>query len=125
MLFRSFARLATKEIEGSSPSFVSRLTGRVTASLSVGTPLYSLAFGAASGVVLSGLVYAGRTLSILLFDHEYLKLQSRKRYFEKQLLFQREQEETASAHYLAALAAEYDPAACRQPFRPLDSKWRF
>merc|ERR1712226_457485 len=90
-----------------------------------GTPIYSLGYGAAAGVLLSGLVFVGRTMNVLLFDHEYYKLQSRKRYFEKQLLFAREQDETNEAHYLAALAAEYDPAACRAPFKPLDAKFRF
>lgn len=64
-------------------------------------------------------------MNICLFDHEYYKLQSRKRYYEKQLLFSREQDEIASAHYLAALSAEYDPAACRMPFQALDPKYRF
>eukprot|EP00442_Polarella_glacialis_P006998 CAMPEP_0115090736 /NCGR_PEP_ID=MMETSP0227-20121206/25632_1 /TAXON_ID=89957 /ORGANISM="Polarella glacialis, Strain CCMP 1383" /LENGTH=98 /DNA_ID=CAMNT_0002481989 /DNA_START=158 /DNA_END=454 /DNA_ORIENTATION=- len=90
-----------------------------------GTPLYSLAYGAACGVILSGLVYAGRTLNIVCFDHDYYKIQSRKRYFEKQLLFTREQEEANKAHYLAALASEYDPAATRMPFKTLEPKYRF
>ena len=84
-----------------------------------------IGFGVASGVVLSGFVYAGRTLSIYCFDHEYYKLLSRKRYYEKQLLFAREQDEAAAAHYLASMSAEYDPAACRMPFKPLDPKYRF
>ena len=77
------------------------------------------------GIVLSGLVYAGRTLHITLFDHEYYKIQSRKRYYEKQLLFSQEQEETAQAHRFGALAAEYDPVATRMPFKALDAKFRF
>ena len=44
---------------------------------------------------------------------------------EKQLLFMREQEETANAHYMVSLAAEYDPVATRVPFKPLDAKYRF
>mmetsp|Transcript_8621 Transcript_8621/g.25444 ORF Transcript_8621/g.25444 Transcript_8621/m.25444 type:complete len:123 (+) Transcript_8621:64-432(+) len=118
-----------KQIEGAKPSFFSRaatsVTTLVTSNLKPGTGIYSLGFGIAGGVILSGLVYGGRTLSILMFDHEYYKLQSRKRYYEKQLLFTREQEETESAHRLAALAAEYDPAATRMPFKPLDAKYRF
>merc|ERR1712176_1026526 len=102
-----------------------RMGTGIASKFKVGTPLYSLGFGAAGGLLLSGLVYGGRTLSILLFDHEYYKLQSRKRYYEKQLLFSREQEETANAHYLSALAAEYDPAATRMPFKALDPKYRF
>merc|ERR1712048_1338371 len=93
--------------------------------VAVGTVLHSLSYGIAAGVALSGLVYVGRTMSVFLFDHEYIKLQSRHRYYEKQLLFSREQDETAQAHYLAALSAEYDPAACRFPFKPLDAKYRF
>merc|ERR1711865_263285 len=88
------------------------------------TPLYSLGFGIAGGLVLSGLVYTYRTLGVLFFDHEYYKLQSRKRYYEKQLLFMREQEETANGHYMASLAAEYDPVATRMPFKPLEAKYR-
>merc|ERR1712187_783343 len=126
MLCRSIARMAAKQLEGEAkPSFLSKVGNKIVASVSVGTPLYSLGFGAAAGVLLSGVVYAGRTLSIFLFDHEYLKLQSRHRYYEKQLLFSREQDETANAHYLAALSAKYDPAACRLPFKPLDAKYRF
>merc|ERR1712217_90647 len=114
-----------KQIEGAKPSFLARIGTTIVSKFKVGTPLYSLGFGAAGSLVLSGLVYTGRTLSILLFDHEYYKLQSRKRYYEKQLLFSREQEETSNAHYLAALSAEYDPAATRMPFKPLDPKYRF
>merc|ERR1712107_816501 len=99
--------------------------GRALNIVKIGTPLYSLAYGTVAGVVLSGFVYLGRTANILLFDHEYYKLQSRKRYFEKQLLFAREQDEAADAHYLAALSAEYDPAACRPPFKSLDARYRF
>merc|ERR1711998_754884 len=78
-----------------------------------GNPAYSLAFGAVGGILLSGLVLAGRATHVALFDHEYYKIQSRKRYFEKQLLFHKEQEETAQAHYVAALSAEYNPVATR------------
>eukprot|EP00933_Yihiella_yeosuensis_P065762 TRINITY_DN69738_c0_g1_i1.p1 TRINITY_DN69738_c0_g1~~TRINITY_DN69738_c0_g1_i1.p1 ORF type:complete len:117 (+),score=29.31 TRINITY_DN69738_c0_g1_i1:59-409(+) len=114
------------EIEASAkPTFFARASTFVLGKVKVGTPLYSLAYGAAAGVVLSGLVYAGRTLSIYCFDHEYCKLQSRKRYFEKQLLFTREQEETNNAHYLASLSSEYDPVATRMPFKALDAKYRF
>eukprot|EP00927_Polykrikos_kofoidii_P042441 TRINITY_DN3638_c0_g1_i3.p1 TRINITY_DN3638_c0_g1~~TRINITY_DN3638_c0_g1_i3.p1 ORF type:complete len:128 (+),score=20.20 TRINITY_DN3638_c0_g1_i3:103-486(+) len=127
MFSRTLARLAAKQIDGraASPSFLSRFATSATNMVKVGTPIYSLAYGAAAGVLLSGFVYAGRTLSIFMFDHEYYKLQSRKRYYEKQLLFAREQDEASEAHYLAALAAEYDPASCRLPFRELDAKWRF
>eukprot|EP00420_Gonyaulax_spinifera_P031233 CAMPEP_0197870360 /NCGR_PEP_ID=MMETSP1439-20131203/1104_1 /TAXON_ID=66791 /ORGANISM="Gonyaulax spinifera, Strain CCMP409" /LENGTH=122 /DNA_ID=CAMNT_0043489255 /DNA_START=77 /DNA_END=445 /DNA_ORIENTATION=+ len=119
------------QIEGSAakPSILARVGGTVTtlvrSNLRPGTGIYSLIYGAAAGLVLSGLVYTGRTLHILCFDHDYYKLQSRKRYYEKQLLFTREQEETSNAHYLAALAGEYDPAATRMPFKALDPKFRF
>merc|ERR1739844_542197 len=103
----------------------SSIVGTARNNFRPGTGLYSLAFGAAAGVAISGLVYVGRTFKILCFDHEYYKLLSRKRYFEKQLLFTREQEETQNAHYLASLSAEYDPAATRMPFKPLDPKYRF
>merc|ERR1711879_377876 len=102
-----------------------RLATSIVSKCQRGTPLYSLAFGAVGGLALSGIVYGYRTLGVLFFDHEYFKLQSRKRYFEKQLLFMREQEETEKAHYMAALAAEYDPVATRMPFKPLDAKYRF
>mmetsp|Transcript_86058 Transcript_86058/g.200100 ORF Transcript_86058/g.200100 Transcript_86058/m.200100 type:complete len:124 (-) Transcript_86058:93-464(-) len=123
--------MATPQIEGAAakPSFISRVgtsVGRAVAShLKPGAAIYSLGYGVAAGLLLSGLVYAGRSLHILCFDHDYYKLQSRKRFFEKQLLFSREQEETASAHYLAALSAEYEPAATRLPFKPLEAKYRF
>merc|ERR1712151_338261 len=117
----------SKQIEGSAakPSFISRMSNVVRTTLRPGTGLYSLGFGIAAGVAISGIVYTGRTLSVMLFDHEYYKLQSRKRYYEKQLIFTREQEETQAAHYLASMAAEYDPAATRMPFQPLDPKYRF
>mmetsp|Transcript_119023 Transcript_119023/g.186728 ORF Transcript_119023/g.186728 Transcript_119023/m.186728 type:complete len:117 (+) Transcript_119023:95-445(+) len=114
-----------KPIEGSTPSRFDRLTAFAMSKFKPATPLYSLAFGAVGGLALSGLVYGYRTLGVLFFDHEYYKLQSRKRYFEKQLLFMREKEETEKAHYMAALAAEYDPVATRMPFKPLDPKYRF
>eukprot|EP00440_Ansanella_granifera_P066117 gb/GFBE01071710.1/.p1 GENE.gb/GFBE01071710.1/~~gb/GFBE01071710.1/.p1 ORF type:complete len:119 (+),score=26.77 gb/GFBE01071710.1/:1-357(+) len=118
--------MAEKQIEASAkPSFFARASTFALSKVKVGTPLYSLAYGAAAGVILSGLVYAGRTLSVMCFDHEYYKLQSRKRYYEKQLLFTREQEEASNAHYLASLSSEYDAAATRMPFKPLDPKYRF
>uniref|UniRef100_A0A7S1FFG0 Transmembrane protein n=1 Tax=Noctiluca scintillans TaxID=2966 RepID=A0A7S1FFG0_NOCSC len=113
------------KLEGTKPSFVSRLGTGILSRCRVGTPIYSLAYGVAGGVILSGLVLAGRTLHVAFFDHDYYKLQSRKRYYEKQLLFTREQEEAATAHYIAALASEYDPVATRMPFKPLDPKYRF
>mmetsp|Transcript_150 Transcript_150/g.440 ORF Transcript_150/g.440 Transcript_150/m.440 type:complete len:119 (-) Transcript_150:150-506(-) len=117
----------SKQIEGSAvkPSIVSRITTGVVSKFKVGTPLFSLGYGIGAGIVISGLVYAGRTLNVLLFDHDYYKLQSRMRYYEKQLLFTREQDETASAHYLAAMASEYNPVATRMPFKPLEAKYRF
>mmetsp|Transcript_82076 Transcript_82076/g.255074 ORF Transcript_82076/g.255074 Transcript_82076/m.255074 type:complete len:123 (+) Transcript_82076:95-463(+) len=122
--------MSAKQIEGSAkPSFLSRVGTKITtvvaSNLRPGTGIYSLGYGIAGGLVLSGVVYVGRTLNILLFDHDYYKLQSRKRFYEKQLLFAREQEETSNAHYLAALAGEYDPAATRMPFKPLEAKYRF
>eukprot|EP00811_Abedinium_folium_P014182 NODE_23199_length_676_cov_3.923497.p2 GENE.NODE_23199_length_676_cov_3.923497~~NODE_23199_length_676_cov_3.923497.p2 ORF type:complete len:105 (-),score=37.89 NODE_23199_length_676_cov_3.923497:269-583(-) len=90
-----------------------------------GSGMYSLAYGAVGGVALSGVVYTARTAHVLLFDHEYYKLQSRKRFYEKQLLFTREQEEAQAAQALAALAAEYNPVATRLPFKPLDPKYEF
>mmetsp|Transcript_8388 Transcript_8388/g.14911 ORF Transcript_8388/g.14911 Transcript_8388/m.14911 type:complete len:118 (-) Transcript_8388:100-453(-) len=115
-----------EQIEASAkPSFVTRMSTMALSKVKVGTPLYSLAYGAAAGVILSGLVYAGRTLSVFCFDHEYYKIQSRKRYYEKQLLFTREQEEASNAHYLASLSTEYDPVATRMPFKPLEPKYRF
>mmetsp|Transcript_24114 Transcript_24114/g.75858 ORF Transcript_24114/g.75858 Transcript_24114/m.75858 type:complete len:123 (+) Transcript_24114:102-470(+) len=122
--------MSAKQIEGSAkPSFLSRVGAKVTtivaSNLRPGTGIYSIGYGIAGGIALSGLVYVGRTLNILLFDHEYYKLQSRKRFYEKQLLFSREQEETSNAHYLASLAGEYDPAATRMPFKPLEPKYRF
>jgi len=116
------------QIEGAKPSGMGRVLGAVTGTMKAfkpGNPLYAIAFGAVGGVVLSGLVFAGRAAQVALFDHEYYKIQSRKRYFEKQLIFQQEQDENAKAHYLAALSAEYNPVATRMPFKPLDSKYRF
>mmetsp|Transcript_43578 Transcript_43578/g.86626 ORF Transcript_43578/g.86626 Transcript_43578/m.86626 type:complete len:119 (-) Transcript_43578:207-563(-) len=117
----------SKQIEGAAakPSFLARMGSSIAGQLRPGAAIYSVGFGIAAGVAISGVVYLGRTLQVMLFDHEYYKLQSRKRYFEKQLIFSREQEEAQSAHYMAALAAEYDPAATRMPFKPLDAKYRF
>ncbi|CAK0866733.1 unnamed protein product, partial [Prorocentrum cordatum] len=121
--------MSTPQIEGAKPSFLSRMGSKVTtlvaSNLKPGTAIYSVMFGAAAGVLLSGVVYAGRTFSVMCFDHEYYKVQSRKRYYEKQLLFMREQEEVQSAHYYAALAGEYDPVATRMPFKSLENKYRF
>ncbi|CAE8715358.1 unnamed protein product, partial [Polarella glacialis] len=70
------------QIESSAkPSFFTKASTFALSKVRIGTPLYSLAYGAAAGVFLSGLVYAGRTLNIMCFDHEYVKIQSRKRYF--------------------------------------------
>jgi len=110
---------------GAKPSFLGRVGSSVVSHFRPGAAVYSLLFGAAAGVAISGIVYFGRTCQVALFDHEYYKLQSRKRYFEKQLLFTREQEETQQAHALASLASEYDPAATRMPFKALDPKYRF
>merc|ERR1712187_821186 len=75
--------MAKPQIEGAKPSFMARVGSSITTTVlskfKVGTPLYSLGFGAAGGLLISGLVYTGRTLNILFFDHEYYKLQSRKR----------------------------------------------
>jgi len=118
--------MSGKQIEGAAkPAFMERMSTSFLRAARPGHPIYSLAYGVAGGIVLSGLVYAGRTLHITLFDHEYYKIQSRKRYYEKQLLFSQEQEETAKTHYLGALAAEYDPVATRMPFKSLDAKYRF
>merc|ERR1719299_163696 len=115
-----------KAIEGGAkPSFVTTMSTRIAKMFQPKAPVYSVLYGAAAGVVLSGLVYVGRTIHITLFDHEYWKIQSRKRYYEKQLCFQMEQDEAAKAHYLASLAAEYNPVAMRMPFKPLDPKYRF
>eukprot|EP00747_Dinoflagellata_sp_TGD_P182849 gnl/TRDRNA2_/TRDRNA2_37293_c0_seq1.p1 gnl/TRDRNA2_/TRDRNA2_37293_c0~~gnl/TRDRNA2_/TRDRNA2_37293_c0_seq1.p1 ORF type:complete len:117 (+),score=31.72 gnl/TRDRNA2_/TRDRNA2_37293_c0_seq1:29-379(+) len=113
------------KIEGSSASRLQRMQMAIMGQLKPGVPLYSLGFGIVGGIALSGLVYVGRTMSILMFDHEYYKLQSRHRYYEKQLLFSREKDEEAKAHYLASLSAEYDPVATRMPFKPMDPKYKF
>merc|ERR1719231_2009364 len=94
---------------------MSSISAKLATQLKPKGTIYSLAYGAVAGVALSGLVYVGRTLHITLFDHEYYKIQSRKRYYEKQLCFQMEQDEAAKAHYLAALSAEYDPVATPCP----------
>mmetsp|Transcript_43666 Transcript_43666/g.100765 ORF Transcript_43666/g.100765 Transcript_43666/m.100765 type:complete len:120 (+) Transcript_43666:82-441(+) len=119
--------MSAQQIDGAvaKPSFFARVGTFAINSFKPATPLYSLAFGALAGLALSGAVYAGRTMSVLFFDPDYYKLQSRKRYFEKQLLFTREQEEVANAHYLASLSAEYNPAATRMPGASLDPKFRF
>jgi len=117
--------MAAKQIEGATPGRMQRIGTSILSHFRPATPLYSLGFGIAGGIVLSGFVYGYRTLGVLFFDHEYYKLQSRKRYYEKQLLFMREQEETANAHYMSSLAAEYDPVATRMPFKPLEAKYRF
>mmetsp|Transcript_94980 Transcript_94980/g.268888 ORF Transcript_94980/g.268888 Transcript_94980/m.268888 type:complete len:124 (+) Transcript_94980:75-446(+) len=123
--------MAATQIEGSAakPSFLARMGTRVSAAVAShcrpGAGFYSIGYGVVGGLVLSGVVYAGRTIHVLFFDHDYYKLQSRKRYYEKQLLFTREQEEASSAHYMASLAAEYDPVATRMPFKPLEAKYRF
>mmetsp|Transcript_124927 Transcript_124927/g.216580 ORF Transcript_124927/g.216580 Transcript_124927/m.216580 type:complete len:117 (+) Transcript_124927:92-442(+) len=114
-----------QQIEGAAPTRLARMATWGMSKFKVGTPLYSLGFGAVAGIGVSALVYGYRTLSVVCFDHEYYKMQSRKRYLEKQLIFQREQEEKASAHYLASLSSEYDPVATRMPFKPLDPKYRF
>merc|ERR1712000_386480 len=108
------------QIEGAKPTAFSRVTGAITGTIAKfrpGNPIYSLAFGAVGGIILSGLVLVGRTAHVAFFDHQYYKIQSRKRYYEKQFLFQQEQEEAGKAHYLAALSAEYNPVATRTPFK--------
>eukprot|EP00397_Hematodinium_sp_SG-2012_P057786 GEMP01072546.1.p1 GENE.GEMP01072546.1~~GEMP01072546.1.p1 ORF type:complete len:119 (+),score=34.91 GEMP01072546.1:52-408(+) len=115
------------QIEGKAAkqSFVQRSVACVGSMLRPGAVPYSLLYGAAVGVGLSALVYAGRTAHIVLFDYDYYKLQSRRRYLEKQDIFFQEQDETLKAHRTAALVQEYDPAALRMPFQALDPKYRF
>merc|ERR1712032_367175 len=86
-------KMAAQIDGGAKPSGMERVLGAVTGTIKAfkpGNPLYAMVFGAVGGVVLSGLVFAGRAAQVALFDHEYYKIQSRKRYFEKQLLFQQE-----------------------------------
>ena len=62
MLFRTVARLAAKQIEGEAkgPGFISKVGTRLAGAVKIGTPLYSLGFGAAAGVLLSGFVRLSR-----------------------------------------------------------------
>ncbi|CAD7945528.1 unnamed protein product [Amoebophrya sp. A120] len=90
-----------------------------------GSAGYSLAFGAACGIGLSGLVAAGRAGYVLFLDHDYYKLQSRQRYLDKQTIFFQGLQEENEAHRLAALAQEFDPVACRAPFSAVEKQYRF
>jgi len=116
------------QIEGKQSGvagYAARFTSCVKSNLRPGAVPYSLLFGAAVGVGLAGVVYAGRTMHVVFFDHDYYKAQSRRRYLDKQSIFFREQDETLKAHRLAALAQEYDPVALRLPFETLDPSYRF
>jgi hypothetical protein len=116
------------QIEGKQSGvagYASRFTSCIRSNLRPGAVPYSLLFGAAVGAGLAGVVYAGRTLQVVLFDHEHYNAQSRRRYLDKQSIFFREQDETLKAHRLAALAQEYDPVALRLPFETLDQSYQF
>eukprot|EP00451_Oxyrrhis_marina_P016908 CAMPEP_0204312220 /NCGR_PEP_ID=MMETSP0469-20131031/2846_1 /ASSEMBLY_ACC=CAM_ASM_000384 /TAXON_ID=2969 /ORGANISM="Oxyrrhis marina" /LENGTH=129 /DNA_ID=CAMNT_0051292327 /DNA_START=32 /DNA_END=421 /DNA_ORIENTATION=+ len=89
-----------------------------------GTFGYSLAFGAVAGTALGGVEYGSRHMSVMLWDTEREKLQSRLRYLEKQVVFNKEQEAEGKAHYLASLAQEYNPVATAMPFSKLDDAMR-
>jgi len=105
--------------------YVNRFVNFTKSNLRPGAVPYSLLFGGTVGVGLAGVMYAGRTAYVTNFDFEYYRNQSRRRYLDKQSIFFSEQDEEMKAHRLAALAAEYDPVAMRQPFQALDPKYRF
>uniref|UniRef100_A0A7S3UKV8 Uncharacterized protein n=1 Tax=Oxyrrhis marina TaxID=2969 RepID=A0A7S3UKV8_OXYMA len=103
---------------------IKRMLSGIPGHLQPGTFVYSLGFGAAAGAALGGLEYGYRHIHIMLWDTEREKLQSRMRYLEKQVVFNKEQEAEGKAHYLASLAQEYDPVATRMPAGKLDDKMR-
>eukprot|EP00919_Chromeraceae_sp_WS-2016_P026796 GHVR01063699.1.p1 GENE.GHVR01063699.1~~GHVR01063699.1.p1 ORF type:complete len:105 (+),score=3.14 GHVR01063699.1:19-333(+) len=83
----------------------------------------SVLLGSCMGSAIGIMCVCFKAMNYSFFDskrHPYL---SRLRYQEKQLLFERENEERETAHATAKLVAEYDPIACRLPFTALDSKY--
>jgi len=91
-----------------------------------GTLLYSAGFGAAAGVALAAAALAARVGKVYLWDEEYLRLQSRRRYLEKQTAFFADLQAKLKAHFIAnLLVSEYNPVDTRLPFQAISDKFRF
>ncbi|KAF8819742.1 hypothetical protein IE077_000661 [Cardiosporidium cionae] len=80
---------------------------------------HSVLFGVTAGIASYGLYYVYRGVRLYFFDTETIALQSRKRYFEKQQLYQEELGRELAAGYIAHFVPQYDPVATRLPFQSL------
>ena len=104
------------------PSRLQRLAGLVAR----GSFIYSIGFGAALGVGLAGLTFAGRMVKVYLSDAEYYRQMSRNRYLEKQTAFYKWLEGKMAAHYIAnEVVQAYNPVDTRKPFEHIEEKFRF
>ena len=104
----------------------SRVLASVKSFVSPGTLLYSVGFGAVAGVCLAGAAHALRAAEVYFWDEEYLRLQSRRRYLEKQTTFFADLQEKLKAHYIGnVLVREFDPVDTRLPFQAIQDRFRF
>ena len=108
------------------PSRLSRGFGRAKSFVVPGTFLYSITVGAVAGVALTGAAVILRSAKVYFWDEEYLRLQSRKRYLEKQAIFFADLQEKLKAHYIGnVLVREYHAVDTRLPFQAMQDRFRF
>ncbi|KAK2195899.1 hypothetical protein BdWA1_002497 [Babesia duncani] len=81
--------------------------------------IYSVNFGAACAVVAYCGYFGLRAAKCQFASTDYFARQSRWRYLEKQILYQRELGQAQNASFVAALAEEYDPVALCAPGQEL------
>jgi len=109
-----------------SPGRLSRIYASGRSFFLPGTFIYSAGFGAVAGIGLVGAALVLRTAKVFFWDEEYLRLQSRRRYLEKQAAFFADLQEKLKAHYIGnVLVREYDPVDTRLPFQAIQEKFRF
>ena len=112
--------------EGQKKGKLSRSWSSFRSYGSRGTFLYSAGVGAACGLSLCAAALVMRAAKIYFWDEEYLRLQSRRRYLEKQNAFFSDLQEKMKAHYIAnVLVREYDPVDTRLPFQSIQDRFRF
>lgn len=105
-------------------SFCKKCTGRICKSLKGPSITHSILFGICGGLVYYGGYYLYRYIRIKFFDTSYVANESRRRYMEKQNLFYNDLGYDMSMKYIGNLSKYYDPVALREPFQPLDDKYR-
>eukprot|EP00916_Digyalum_oweni_P011906 GHVL01019754.1.p1 GENE.GHVL01019754.1~~GHVL01019754.1.p1 ORF type:complete len:125 (+),score=22.75 GHVL01019754.1:30-404(+) len=87
--------------------------------------IYSLNFGIIAGLTFCGIFYTFIPFVTAIRRVDLISIESRRRYEEKQKIFQKKIEFEKETEYLKNLAAEYNPVATRQPFKELEDKYLF